>query len=242
MSYAETDETTMNPTRYSGAAHRSTATSLAIIIYMMCATVSAMLLYGVIKSRPSYLMPFFGIQLCDFFFTLPAFMTSLYSTPANHNQWESPHGNSGWMDVKRVWPNATPTAVYTSSLLVTTCIVLFKAYFLCVVWKCYRYLKMKEMILPMHLAYNPQYPHSLPEMMLPQMMVPPSTMAPPDYEEATKSCAPPPDYESAVRIDEFKFPPPASPAATQTQLAQPQPPPQQTPQDTSQKPHSSSVE
>jgi len=206
---------------------RSTATTLAIIIYMMCATVSAMLLYGVIKSRPSYLMPFFGIQLCDFFFTLPAFMASLYTTPATYNHWEN--GASGsWMDVKRIWHNATPTTVYTSNLLITTCVVLFKGYFLCVVWKCYRYLKMKEMILPLHLPY--QQSGMVPDIMCPPMMIPPpvaAMAAPPDYDEATKGASPP-DYESAMRGDEFKFKfepsqiPPQQPPTAQQQIEQQQ--------------------
>lgn len=38
------------------------------------------------------------------------------------------------------------------------------------------------------------------------MMVPPPHLAPPDYDEATKSCAPP-DYETATKSNEFKFVP-----------------------------------
>ncbi|CAG2122794.1 unnamed protein product, partial [Medioppia subpectinata] len=40
----------------------------------------------------------------------------------------------------------------------------------------------------------------------PSLMVPPPHLAPPDYEEATKSCAPP-DYETATKSNEFKFVP-----------------------------------
>ena len=41
---------------------------------------------------------------------------------------------------------------------------------------------------------------------MPPMMVPPPHLAPPDYDEATKSCAPP-DYETATKSNEFKFVP-----------------------------------
>ena len=61
-------------------------------------------------------------------------------------------------------------------------------------------------------------------------MVPPPHMAPPDYEEATKSCAPP-DYETATKANEFKFvpntpetrpvPPPPAPYAVSDTSSQP---------------------
>jgi len=115
--------------------HRRTSqSSLAVVIYMMCATVSGMLLYGVVKNRPSYLMPFFWIQLCDFFFSLPTFLTSLYATPGYTSHWVNGNGYSAdihtnqatVLDVKRIWPSANSTTVYTSSLLFSAAVLLFK--------------------------------------------------------------------------------------------------------------------
>lgn len=146
-------------------AHRSTATSLAVIIHMMYCTVSGMLIYGVIKSRPSYLMPFFGIQLCDFFFSLPTFLASLYTSPHNHWEYQS-HNSNELLDMRRLWPNANPATLYTSSLLIATCFILCKGFFLCVVWKCYRYLKMKEMILPLHFPYHSSGPEVISKILL----------------------------------------------------------------------------
>ncbi|RWS05063.1 hypothetical protein B4U79_01342 [Dinothrombium tinctorium] len=172
------------------AVHRSTATYLAVTTYLFCATVSAMLLYGVIKSRPAYLMPFFGIQLFDFFFSLPTFLSSLYAH-TTHTDYET--SNYRLLDVKRLWPNASPAVVYSTTLLLAVCLMLFKGYFLCVVWKCYRYLKIKEMMLPL------AYAHPTVEVTIPAPIVSQaSQQSPPDYETATKTC-PPPDYESAVR-------------------------------------------
>lgn len=181
---------------------RSTAAALAVIVYLMCATVSGMLLFGVVKSRPSYLMPFFWIQLCDFFFSLPSFLSSLYATPGSPyvNHYQQSHSPPGGL-VGKFWPHSGPSGA-PSTLLISTCIILFKGYFLCVVWKCYRYLKMKEMVLPLH------FPCSSPpsDLVLPPGFVPPSvlpvaisSMAPPDYETATKSQPAPPDYDTAVR-------------------------------------------
>ena len=201
---------------------RSTATSLAVIMYMMCATVAGMLLFGVVKSRPSYLMPFFWIQLCDFFFSLPSFLSSLYATPMHH----SPYSGGSWSTATNQLKFGS--SHHTSSLLIATCIILFKGYFLCVVWKCYRYLKMKEMILPLHVSgLTASGFHSFPghhglhaastEIVIPPGFTIPSaaitsggTLAPPDYETATKSnsgAVAPPDYETALKA---QSPAPAS--------------------------------
>jgi len=164
----------------------------------------AMLLFGVLKSKPTYILPFFGIQFIDFLFTLPQFLTSLYSQPHNSQYHNWSDRRSTFLDMRHIWPNASPNNVYTSSLLFTTLIVLFKSYFLCVVWKCYRYLRMKELVLPLHL---PHFSHNITnDLVMPPMMVPPPHLAPPDYDEATKSCAPP-DYETATKSNEFKFVP-----------------------------------
>lgn len=211
-------------------------------MYMMCATVAGMLLFGVVKSRPSYLMPFFWIQLCDFFFSLPSFLSSLYANPAHHghygSSWSSTSGGgmSGGDDVTRgsggpfmrkFGFNHGTQAGHTSSLLIATCIILFKGYFLCVVWKCYRYLKMKEMMtLPIHLsgggsaglhAYHASALGLHVDMRNggPDIVIPPgfnipnpnilSSMAPPDYETATKSNGAqqsPPDYEAALKTQQ----------------------------------------
>lgn len=137
---------------------RSTTTSLAIVVYMLLTLVSAMLLFGVLKSKPTYILPFFGIQFIDFLFTLPQFLTSLYSQPNPHQLHNWSDRRSTFLDMRHIWPNASPNNVYTSSLLFTTLIVLFKSYFLCVVWKCYRYLRMKELVLPLHL---PHFSHNI---------------------------------------------------------------------------------
>jgi hypothetical protein len=198
-------------------AGRSAANSLAVLIYLMAATVSAMLLFGVVQSRPSYLMPFFWIRLCDFFFSLPAFLSSLYANPAYASHWEQSHAtpSPGFIDVKRVWP---PGSAGSNSLLVSTCVILFKGYFLCVVWKCYRYLKMREMILPLQLSF----PASVgTDICLPPGFMPPPvtvTMSPPDYETATKGSSAPPDYETAIRQQDLKAP--ESPTPTATTMAQ----------------------
>lgn len=218
---------------------KTAAHSLAAVIYLMYSMVSAMLLYGVVKGRPSYLMPFFWIKLCDFFFSLPTFLSTLYGphhpyghhppssfvSAANFDSGAHTPSNPGLMDMRKVMPGSSNPVSH--SLLVSTCIILFKGYFLCVVWKCYRYLKMREMILPLHLHssggsgvcsalsrnhdLNSSATH---DVVIPPGLILPSTLhsltvSPPDYETATKTNGlAPPDYETAVRQQqqqEMKF-------------------------------------
>lgn len=206
---------------------KAAANSLAAVIFLMCAAVSGMLLFGVVKAKPSYLMPFFWIKLCDFFFTLPTFLSTLYGPHHGYGHHPPPSlqasfdsgahtPNPGLMDVRKVFPSGS---IGTHSLLVSTCVVLSKGYFLCVVWKCYRYLKMREMILPLHLHSSSigvcpalsrtdgGHLHSTGnhDVVIPPGLLLPSdlrtvTVSPPDYETATKTNGvAPPDYETAIR-------------------------------------------
>jgi len=201
---------------------RAAAHGLAAVIYLMCAGVSAMLLYGVVKSRPSYLMPFFWIKLCDFFFSLPTFLSTLYGPQHPYGPHHPPsslaaaanfdsgnHSNGSGLDMRKVFPSGS--SMGTHSLLVATCVILFKGYFLCVVWKCYRYLKMREMLLPLHIVSGSGCSRtdcgiasSGRDVVIPPGVVLPSALnsiSPPDYETATKANTgmAPPDYETAIR-------------------------------------------
>lgn len=135
---------TLTPNRFATA-------SLTVMFYVMIALVSAMLLYGVTKSRPSYLMPFFGMQLYNFFFSLPSSFSSFFLTSHYLNQKGVSNSNSG---IRRFFHSSDLATVYTSSVLFALIDFFCYAYFICAVWKCYRYLKMKELIIPLHLPYN----------------------------------------------------------------------------------------
>ncbi|XP_015787971.1 lysosomal-associated transmembrane protein 4A [Tetranychus urticae] len=174
--------------------HRSTTTSLNMMVSLMMATVSALLIYGVTKSRPSYLMPFFGIKLYIFFFSLPASISMLCFSPHLSSQYDS-NGRTWGGEMKRLWSSSDLTTAYTSSVFMALIEFLYQSYFICVIWKCYRYLKLKESVIPLHIPYHLRGV----EITVPsEIATTPSTMAPPDYETATK-LNPPPDYESALK-------------------------------------------
>lgn len=174
----------------------SRVTGISVLMYLLLTLVSAMLLYGVLKAKASYILPFFGIQFIDYLFTMPQFLASLYTHPY-HGYYVSKAGKAGdqvdqsggYLSMRHVWPPTSspsssmasngsgssggggggdsfhyptystgisttsgPAQLYTTTLLFMTLLLIFKTYFLCVVWKCYRYLHMQQFILPLTLA------------------------------------------------------------------------------------------
>ncbi|RWS31368.1 hypothetical protein B4U80_00062 [Leptotrombidium deliense] len=169
--------------------NRWTTTCVVVATYTLCATVSLMLLYGVAKSRAAYLMPFFIIQLYHFFFSLPLFLFpfNARSAPVNSDV------DTQILDVKHGWNSNASAKMYSFSPLLEVCVMLYKGYFLCVVWKCYRYLKIQSILPPLNCRY------ATVEATVP--VVSHSMGLPPNYETVINS-NPPPDYETALRASQ----------------------------------------
>lgn len=171
----------------------------AIPMYLLSASVSAILLYGVTKSRPACLMPFFWLRLCEFMALLPSFISSLYDHPIHSNMYDQLHGMPNSFRVERpmMWPPQGHPQPH-KSLFFTTIVLMIQGYFLCVVWKCFRYLKVREMVLPLHMPRS-----NGTDLVIPPGIAPPPinmNISPPDYETATKGNGPPPpDYETAMK-------------------------------------------
>lgn len=177
--------------------HKSTAAAVNILSRIIMASVSAVGIYAVISGRAALLMPLYAILLVDFFFALPAF----------YNRDLDPTLVDSLADFKNY---STGNNQYTrySLMLFSTITMVIKIYFLCVVWKCYRYLRLIELVSPIRLSEI--YPHihqngpqcpivrvlgsgdSL-DMSTGHNTAPPpydsiaSNMKPPNYEEAMKS-------------------------------------------------------
>ncbi|XP_074601776.1 lysosomal-associated transmembrane protein 4B-like [Brevipalpus obovatus] len=209
-------------TRRAMTSHRPTAT-LLLMVNLMVAIVSAMLIYGVTKSKASYLMPFFGIQLYHFLFSLPSALQNLNlsahqyprSSPFSTSPVTSPSDARSMMR-----PGDADNTAYTFGVLTTLGDFLLDIYFICVVWKCYHYLKMKEISTALSLPYNLDF-----DIVMPSEVVSTSTVAPPDYETAIKA-NPPPDYESAIK-NPAPYPIPMAPSPGIN--SSPPPPPLPTP-------------
>lgn len=139
----------------------SRVTGISVLMYLLLTLVSAMLLYGVIKSKPSYILPFFGIQFIDYLFTMPQFLASVYTHPQHNYYMNKAREQMDMNDLKSsigpdMYPRGgtwghNPPAMATTSMLFMTLILIFKTYFIVVVWRCYRWLHMREFILPLTL-------------------------------------------------------------------------------------------
>lgn len=178
--------------------HKSTAIAINILTRIIMASVSAVGIYAVISGRAALLMPLYAILLIDFFFALPSF----------YNKDLDPSLADGIIDMRNYSASSNTYTRY-SIMLVSTISMIVKIYFLCVIWKCYRYLRLIELVSPLRLSEiyphihqnGPQYPivrvlgsaDSADLVNSHVNMAPPpydsiaSTMKPPNYEEAMKS-------------------------------------------------------
>jgi hypothetical protein len=105
------------------------AQPIAVLLFAnICSTfITAMLIYGCIKGRPIFMMPFLGIQLFEFYHRFSSFMSDL----------ETPVESSKLHDI--------PSSNYSSMMFTNMINLIYRLYFICVVWKCFKYLRLKEL-------------------------------------------------------------------------------------------------
>lgn len=126
-----------------------------LLLYPFLATISAMLIYGVMKSKPSYILPFFVIQFIDYLFTIPHFLANIYTHPMHRYYMGKAREQLELMDQtdKAVLTGVDgnnlanehnmmsfSSEALSTSILLSLVVVLLKTYFLVIVFKCYRYL------------------------------------------------------------------------------------------------------
>lgn len=178
--------------------HKSTDIAVNLLLRMITAAVSGVGIYAVISGRATLLMPLYAMLLVDFFFALPPF----------YNR-----------DLESSFADSLPdlryyqTSQYNrySMMLLAILTTICKIYFLCVIWKCYRYLRLIELVSPIRFGDYPHIQQSGPQQYpivrvlsgadatdfsgIAHNTAPPpyesiaSTMKPPNYEEAIKSPA-----------------------------------------------------
>jgi len=177
--------------------HKSTAAAVNILARIIMASVSAVGIYAVISGRAALLMPLYAMLLVDFFFALPAF----------YNRDIDPSLADSLADFRN-YPAGSNQYTRYSLMLFSTITMIVKIYFLCVIWKCYRYLRLIELVSPIRLSdiyphihqNGPQYPivrvigsDDSADLSSSHNMAPPpyesiaSNIKPPNYEEAMKS-------------------------------------------------------
>lgn len=187
--------------------HKSTAAAVNILARIIMASVSAVGIYAVISGRAALLMPLYAILLVDFFFSLPAF----------YNRESDPAFSDNISDLRGYSSQANNQYTRYSIMLFSTLLMIIKIYFLCVIWKCYRYLRLIELVSPMIYPPFQGVMTTCPINILGQPdqdltdagvggnnIAPPayesiaSSMKPPNYEEAMKATSPSPTYSTTT--------------------------------------------
>ncbi|XP_068144606.1 tetraspanning orphan receptor [Drosophila tropicalis] len=164
--------------------------------------ITLMMIYGTIKGKPSHLLPFFCLQLFDFAITTLTAAGYLCYLQAIHRIIAESH-RLPWREKLLELP---PEELVVVVLVVFICIVFLKAYCIGIVWRCYKYLTLRQQHLRSLL------PCVLPEMGLHGVGVGGAggftteeqrayTTLLPNYDEAIAQYlkqAPPPSYQVAM--------------------------------------------
>lgn len=170
--------------------HRSMAVAVSILLRVIMASASAFAIYAVTSGRATLLMPLYSLLLIDFFFALPSF----------YNKNLDPQFPDGGLSDIRNYPLSNTDQYNRYSVFTLSALgMIAKVYFLCVIWKCYRYLRLTELVSEMYA----QMPSHLARVVLegandPRDMDANHSLAPPPYESIASSMKPP-NYEEAMK-------------------------------------------
>ncbi|XP_034650365.1 lysosomal-associated transmembrane protein 4A isoform X3 [Drosophila subobscura] len=102
--------------------------------------ITLMMIYGTIKGKPSHLLPFFCLQLFDFAITTLTAAGYLCYLQAIHRIIAESH-RLPWREKLLELP---PEELVVVVLVVFVCIVFLKAYCIGIVWRCYKYLTLRQ--------------------------------------------------------------------------------------------------
>ena len=121
-------------------------TNKLIVLYIIAESlkllISSLLIYGVMRYKPSYLIPFFLMQLFYFFRSVSFFLENYATMQASYQ--------NGNVYRAEIYDNLSknPSKVHevpqSYQMLVFSFSLLYKLYFIACVFKCYKYLKLKE--------------------------------------------------------------------------------------------------
>ncbi|XP_039293106.1 lysosomal-associated transmembrane protein 4B isoform X2 [Nilaparvata lugens] len=181
--------------------------NVGFVITFCTFSITLLMVYGAIRGKPSYLMPFFCLQVFDFCLASLTALGYIFFLPDAHRIVET------WPTVpfQSMMLNMDRQSLCFLIILVFTLAMVVKAYFLGVVWGCYKYLSLRILAAQRTIHYiDPDVQTLLP-----------------DYDAALKKFPqPPPSYASAIALNvppqistsASAFPPPypGLPAGCQT--------------------------
>ncbi|XP_026477019.1 lysosomal-associated transmembrane protein 4B-like [Ctenocephalides felis] len=182
---------------------------MGALVTICTLAITLMMLYGAVKQKPAHILPFFCLQLFDFAITtLTATGYLCYLRSVHRLVSESRH-----LPMREELLKLSPQTLSLLVLVGFICVMLFKAYCIGVVWRCYKYLTMRQHALKTLLPYvipDPTTTSNLDATLNPNdinatrtaMMMncePAYSSLLPDYEEAVKQSQDiPPSYQAAV--------------------------------------------
>jgi lysosomal-associated transmembrane protein len=156
------------------------------LVCLCMIAITLMLIYGTIKGRPSHLLPFFFLQLCDFAITTLTAAGYLCYLRTIHHLIEQSNRLPWKDDLIKMDPRTLGVVVLFAFIFM----VMLKAYCIGIVWRCYKYLTIRQnaALLSYIIPESGNQERSFANSLLP------------DYEEAlSMKITPPPSYQIAMQ-------------------------------------------
>uniref|UniRef100_A0A0A9YN87 Lysosomal-associated transmembrane protein 4A n=1 Tax=Lygus hesperus TaxID=30085 RepID=A0A0A9YN87_LYGHE len=169
--------------------------NVSVVVMFSTFAITMLMVYGAIKGKPSYLMPFFCLQLFDFCIASITALSSLCYLPDMRRLIaESPK-----IPMQAYLLTLSPQLLAFVVLITFTSAMVVKAYFIGVVWSCYRYLTFRLIAASRTVHFIPESPPPDLQDLLPDYETacakfPQSqaTQAPPSYSQAVAAAPPNP--------------------------------------------------
>jgi lysosomal-associated transmembrane protein len=160
------------------------------LVCMCMIAITLMMIYGAVKGKPSHLLPFFCLQLFDFAITTLTAAGYLCYLRSFHRLVAESHRLPWREELLKL----SPQTLSIFGLIAFVLIVLLKAYAIGIIWRCYKYLTMRQHNLRTMLPYIiPDVTHLRQERDYSSLL--------PDYDEAIAQSLkqpPPPSYQVAM--------------------------------------------
>ncbi|KAL5287254.1 LAPTM4A.2 family protein [Megaselia abdita] len=159
------------------------------IVCMCMIAITLMMIYGAIKGKPSHLLPFFCLQLFDFVITTltaTGYLCYLQAMPRIIAETHRLPWREKLLEL-------SPRALITVVLITFAALVFLKAYSIGIIWRCYRYLTIRQYDLRSVLPYIIPYVPTNRERDLSTLL--------PNYDDViaqNMKQAPPPSYQVAM--------------------------------------------
>lgn len=165
------------------------------LLYLCLIAISGMLVYGALKRKRSYLLPFFCLQLFDFAITTLTAANFLTYLRQVHRLLE--HQKLPWREELL---ELNPQTLSIVVLVAFISVVMVKAYAIGIVWRCYKYLTMQRQNLITMLPFLIGDVNGATHSSAGRLERDYNSLLP-DYDEAIAQSlkqAPPPSYSVAV--------------------------------------------